>query len=87
MDMSMVSTVVSITVLAYMTGMICKAVPAVKDEWIPVIVGLMGCALGVAGLYLVPDFPATNVMDAMAVGIASGLAATGVNQAVKQQKQ
>lgn len=87
MDMSMVSTVVSITVLAYLVGMICKAVSVVRDEWIPVIVGLVGCALGAAGMYLIPDFPATNIMDAMSVGIASGLAATGINQAVKQQKQ
>jgi hypothetical protein len=30
-----------------------------------------------------PDFPATDYMTAVAVGIVSGLAATGVNEAVK----
>lgn len=84
MDFSMISTVISITVLAYLAGMVCKAVPAVKDEWIPVIVGVIGCALGVAGMYVIQDFPAANVLDAMAVGVASGLAATGVHQAWSQ---
>lgn len=41
--------------------------------------------LGVAGLYTMPDFPAGDVINAVAVGMASGLAATGVNQLYKQQ--
>ena len=32
----------------------------------------------------VPDFPATDSLTAVAVGIVSGLAATGINQAAKQ---
>jgi ribonucleotide monophosphatase NagD (HAD superfamily) len=44
--------------------------------------------LGIAALYLgVPDFPATDLLTAAAVGGASGLAATGINQTVKQMKQ
>ena len=39
----------------------------------------------VAGLYLgLPDFPAHDPLTALAVGIVSGLAATGINQAAKQ---
>ncbi|MEE1497332.1 MAG: enolase, partial [Clostridium sp.] len=34
--------------------------------------------------FVMPDFPAQDVINAAAVGIASGLAATGINQAVKQ---
>ena len=45
----------------------------------------MFLALGVAGLYTMPDFPAGDVINAIAVGMASGLAATGVNQLYKQQ--
>ena len=45
-----------------------------------------GCGLGIAGMFLMPDFPATDYITAAAVGIASGLAATGVNQAVKQMQ-
>lgn len=84
MDFSMISTVLSITVLCYLAGMVCKLWPAFKDEWIPAVVGCLGCAFGVAGMYVIPEFPANNVMDAMAVGIASGLASTGTHQIVKQ---
>ena len=44
-----------------------------------------GGVLGVAGLYTMPDFPAGDMIDAVAVGMASGLAATGANQLYKQQ--
>jgi len=32
----------------------------------------------------VPDFPATDPLTALAVGIVSGLAATGADQVIKQ---
>ena len=79
-----IASVAAITVIAYLVGIGCKAAGSVKDEVIPVICGCVGAALGVAGLYLMPDFPATDVINALAVGIVSGLAATGVNQIYKQ---
>ena len=37
------------------------------------------------GMYAgMPEFPATDPITAAAVGAVSGLAATGINQAVKQ---
>ena len=42
-----------------------------------------GGALGVAGLYIMPGFPAGDAITA-AIGVVSGLAATGAQQAVKQ---
>ena len=42
---------------------------------------------GMVGMYTMPDFPAQDVINAVAIGIVSGLAATGINQAVKQLKQ
>ena len=49
--------------------------------------GTVGALLGALCLYLgVPEFPATDIVTAIAVGIVSGLAATGVNQAIKQMK-
>ena len=41
---------------------------------------------GAVSYYLapIPDFPAGDPITAIAVGIVSGLAATGINQAVKQ---
>lgn len=87
MDFSSVGTVVAIVVIAYLVGMLAKQLPKVKDEFIPVIVGVVGGVLGVVGMYVMPEFPADNVLDAIAVGIVSGLASTGANQAVKQIKK
>ena len=79
-----IASVAAITVIAYLVGIGCKAAGSVKDELIPVICGCVGAVLGIAGLYLMPDFPAKDSIDALAVGIVSGLAATGVNQIYKQ---
>lgn len=86
MDFSTVGTCLAIVVITYLLGMGAKASSIVKDELIPVIVGIVGGILGVVGMYVIPDFPATNVMDAVAVGIVSGLASTGANQVYKQMK-
>ena len=48
------------------------------------IVGTAGAALGAVGMYIMPDFPAGDALTAVAVGIVSGLAATGVDQLGKQ---
>ena len=79
-----IASVAAITVIAYLVGIGCKAAGSVKDELIPVICGCVGAVLGIAGLNLMPDFPAKDVINALAVGIVSGLAATGVNQIYKQ---
>ena len=47
---------------------------------------MTGGILGVAGMYVMPEFPAADVINAAAIGIVSGLAATGVHQAMKQLK-
>ena len=79
-----IASVAAITMIAYLVGIGCKAAGSVKDELIPVICGCVGAVLGIAGLYLMPDFPATDAINALAVGIVSGLASTGVNQIYKQ---
>lgn len=84
MDFTTVGTVLAITVITYLIGMGVKVIPAVKDELIPVIVGFAGGILGVVGMYVIPDFPASDVLNAIAIGISSGLASTGVNQIGKQ---
>jgi ribonucleotide monophosphatase NagD (HAD superfamily) len=87
MDIMQIGTVVSIVVITYLIGIACKQVPKVKDEWIPVIVGVAGGILGAIGMFVIPDFPANDIMNAIAVGIVSGLASTGVNQVYKQIKK
>lgn len=82
MDIGIVG-VAGITVICYLIGQIIKAT-GLDNKWIPCIVGLSGAALGAAGLYIMPDFPAGDILTAVSVGIVSGLAATGVNQLGKQ---
>lgn len=82
-----IATVVAITVLCYLAGQAIKATK-LDNKWIPVIVGVVGVALGLAALYIgMVDFPATDPITAAAVGAASGLASTGVNQIAKQMKR
>lgn len=76
-------TVAGITMICYLIGYAVKA-SALDDKWIPLIVGCCGGALGVVGMMTMPEFPVNNIIDAVAVGIASGLAATGAHQIGKQ---
>ena len=46
--------------------------------------GFVAIGLGIGAMYLMPDFPATDYITAAAIGIVSGLAATGANQAMRQ---
>ena len=55
------------------------------NKWLPSICGALGGLLGLAAMYInVPDFPAADPLTALAVGIVSGLAATGADQVIKQ---
>ena len=86
MDITSVTTVVAIVVITYLIGLGVKGIPHIKDNYIPIIVGVAGGILGVAGMYVIPDFPANDILNAIAVGIVSGLSSTGVNQIYKQVK-
>ena len=79
-----IASVVAITVIAYLFGTAAKAFPKLDNKWIPIICGLVGGVLGIVGLYFMPDFPVSDPISAVAVGIVSGLGATGVNQIKKQ---
>lgn len=76
-------TIMGIAIIAYLCGLIARALP-LENKWIPIICGVCGGILGIVGLYIMPDFPANNWIDAAAVGIASGLAATGADQVYRQ---
>lgn len=78
-----IASVATITVIAYLIGQAVKATP-LDNKWIPIICGAVGGALGAVAMRVMPDFPATDYITAVAVGIVSGLAATGVNQIGKQ---
>lgn len=87
MDLTQVTTVVSITIITYLIGLGAKNVSAIKDEAIPVIVGVCGGILGVVGMFAMPNFPAHDILNAIAIGVVSGLSSTGVNQVWKQAKK
>lgn len=78
-----ITGIATITVICYLVCMAIKATP-LSNKWLPVISGAAGAALGVAAMFVMPDFPASDIITAIAVGIVSGLAATGADQAVKQ---
>lgn len=78
-----VASVAAITVICYGLGVLIKASP-LDSKYIPPIMALAGAVLGVAGMLIMPDYPASDYLTAVAVGIVSGLAATGANQVYKQ---
>lgn len=83
-DILGIIAVPAITIICYLVGIGVKASP-LKEKFIPIIVGIVGAIFGlVAFLTKMPNFPADNFITALAVGIVSGLASTGINQIYKQ---
>lgn len=80
-----IAGVAAITVICYLVGMGAKETGKV-DKYIPTICGACGAVFGVVGMLTMPEFPAADPISALAVGIVSGLAATGFDQAIKQLK-
>ena len=79
-------SVTAITVICYLIGLAVKLSP-LNDKFIPLVCGVVGGILGVIAFFTgFPHFPAEDVLSAIAVGIVSGWAATGINQLYKQLK-
>lgn len=79
-----IANVASITAICMVVGYGVKC-SKLDSKWIPLIVAIAGGIIGVIAFYIhMPDFPADNIITAIAVGIASGLAGTGINQMFKQ---
>ena len=85
MEIFGVAGVAAITVIVYLLAMALR-ITVLPSRWIPVICGICGGALGVAVFLWLPGsgFPANDLLTAAAVGIVSGLAATGLEQIDKQ---
>lgn len=73
----------AIAVICYLIAQIVKSTP-LDNKYLPIIAGSAGGILGIIGMYIIPEFPAADIYSALAVGIVSGLAATGANQIYKQ---
>lgn len=86
MDLSNYITVLPIVVICYLAGIGLKACEKIKNSAIPFILGVLGGIIAIPAMYIMPDFPATDIITAISVGIMSGLASTGVNQVYKQFK-
>lgn len=77
------TTIPSIIIICYLVAQFVKATK-IANKYIPVVCGIMGGVLGVVAMFFVPDYPAKDVLTAIAIGIVSGLSATGINQIYKQ---
>ena len=72
-----------ITVIVFLVVEAVKATP-LDNKWMPVIAGACGGVLGVVAMFVMPEFTASDPLTAIAIGIVSGLAATGAHQIYKQ---
>lgn len=80
-----IASYAAITAIAFLIGYSWKTSDKLDDKWIPCVCGLSGCILGiVAFLIKIPDFPASDIINAGAVGIVSGFSATAIHQVYKQ---
>ena len=73
----------AIVVNCFVIGLLWKTSP-LPDEWIPVVCSLAGGILGFVAMTICPEFPAKDPLWAIATGMFSGLAATGIHQIYKQ---
>lgn len=81
------ATVAAITAICYLAGLAVKASPWNNDRYIPIVCGSVGGVLGLVGFFSgMADLAGGDPMTAAAVGIVSGLAATGLDQAGRQLK-
>lgn len=76
----------AIVAVVYLVGATLNAIGNdTLNKFIPVICGFVGGALGVVVFKTIPGYiPAENWLMALAIGIVSGFAATGINQVYKQ---
>ena len=85
------AAVPAIGVIVYLIAEIFKVAANSRESWlklIPVLCGVLGGVLGTLGWLFIPGYiPAENIFTAAAIGIISGLAATGANQIGKQLKK
>ena len=84
-----IAPIASIAIICYILGGFLKGIGNEKlDCLIPDIVAVFGGGIGVLAFYTIPGYlSATNWLDALAVGAASGLVAVGINQIVKQSSK
>lgn len=81
-------TVPVITLICWFIGYCVNTMAPKASKYIPIICGGSGAVLGIA-IYLTAGqlIVATDPYTAIAIGIVSGFAATGIDQIAKQLKK
>jgi hypothetical protein len=74
----------AITAICYLIGELVKRWTKIDRKRIPSIVMTAGGLLGIVALYAMPTFPTTDILAAIAIGIVSGAASTGVHQRIQK---
>lgn len=79
----------SVAAISVICGLLATALKAtaLPKKWLPTLCGVLGGVLGVLALLWMPAFPADDYLSAAAMGIVSGLAATGGYEVVHQLKK
>ena len=87
--MTEIITVPAIVAVCFLVGEIAKKISKESiNRFVPEICGVSGAILGELAFFTIPAFiPAENWLTALAVGIVSGFAATGIHQIYKQAKK
>ena len=73
----------SIVIICLFVGMWLKKWSKCENDFIPHILGGIGGVLGIIAMYVMPDYPADDIITAFAAGILSGFGSVGVHQAFK----
>ena len=63
-----ITGVAVITVICFLVGQVVKAT-GLDNKWIPIICGVFGAVLGILGMFIMPEFPASDYLTAAAVEI------------------
>lgn len=79
-----ITGVASITLICFGIAFAIKKTGILPSKFIPLLCVGLGSILGLVAFFLIPSFPADDWLTAIAVGMASGWAATGAHQSVKQ---
>ena len=58
-----ITGVTAITVICLLIGQAVKATK-IDNSWIPIVCGVSGLILGVVGMFVMPDFPASDYLTA-----------------------
>lgn len=83
MEILGIAAIPVIVIICYLVAEAVKAT-ALDNKWLPLLCGISGGLLGMLAMAVMPEFPAHDVLTALAYGIVSGFAATGVDQLFKQ---